>query len=232
MKIAIVENEWIYTQNLQSLLKQWSEEKQTTLDVSCFENGASFLNATQKEFFHLVFMDIQMEEMDGLTCAKKLREMGFNGSIVFLTAFSEYVFEGYHVQALNYLLKPVSYAKISACLNYKYQELYDEHYIFRNGNDIIQIPYSKIICFSSANHYTEIITPDATYQQLEPIKGILSRLPARFHSCHRTAIINEEHVSMIRGHEVVLSNGMVIPISRTYLSTIRTMFLNYADRMR
>lgn len=58
MKIAIVENEWIYTQNLQLLLKQWSEEKQATLDVSCFENGTSFLEVAQEEFFHLVFMDI------------------------------------------------------------------------------------------------------------------------------------------------------------------------------
>lgn len=232
MKIAIVENEWIYTQNLQSLLSQWSKEKQVELDVISYENAADFLCSVQTEIFHLVFMDIQMEEMDGLACAKKLREMGFNESIVFLTAFSEYVFEGYHVQALNYLLKPVSYEKVSACLNYKYQELCDEHYVFRQGGDIIQIPYSKIICFSSANHYTEIITEDATYRQLESLKNILSRLPARFHSCHRTAIINEAHVSMIKGYDIILSNGITIPISRTHLSSIRSMFLNYANRMR
>lgn len=232
MKIAIVENENLYTKNLQMLLEQWSKEKHTALDISCYENGTAFFSAAQSKTFDLVFMDIQMEEMDGINCAKNLRAMGFNGNIVFLTSFSEYVFEGYNVQALNYLLKPASYEKVSGCLDYTYRTLHNDLYTFPRGNEIMRIPYSKIIYFSSANHHTEIITTDEAYRQPDPLKNILPRLPECFQPCHRTAIVNLEHVSMMRGSELILSNGAILPISRTHFSSIRTTFLNYANRMQ
>ncbi|MPM25616.1 Transcriptional regulatory protein BtsR [bioreactor metagenome] len=149
-----------------------------------------------------------------------------------MTAFSEYVFEGYDVQALNYLLKPITYDKLCKVLGYVSEKLGEDRYTLRDKGDIIQIPYSQIIYFSSSNHYTHIITTRGNHRQLEHIKNIQARLPARFIFCHRTVIVNLEHVTMLKGRELMLSNKTAVPVSQTYLQEVRSRLLSYADSMR
>lgn len=231
MKIAIVENEPLHAENLQELLQQWSREHQTIVDISLFPCGEIFLDS-DFVLFDLVFIDIQMDGMNGITAAHQVREQGFYGQIVFLTAFSEYVFDGYEVQALNYLLKPVTYDKIAKCINYVVRKLNDDHYTFREHGSVVQIAYSQIICFSSANHYTQIVTMEGNFRQMGTIRNIFTHLPSRFIFCHRTTIVNMEHIKMLRGRDLVLSNNTIVPVSLTYLQEIRSALLSYADSMR
>lgn len=231
MKVAIVENEIFHTENLQNLLQQWSQDHWTMIGVETFQNGEDFLNSCV-DTFDLVFMDIQMEGIDGMATAHKLRDKEFKGQIVFLTAYSEYVFEGYEVQALNYLMKPVSYEKIAKCIDYVAHKLNDDHYNFRDHDAVKQIAYSKILYFNSANHYTQIITTEGTFRQRETLQSVFAHLPKRFLFCHRTIIVNMEHVAKLKGHSLVLSNNETVPISRTYLQEIRSALLSYADSMR
>lgn len=231
MKVAIVEDETPHAEALQDLLRQWSEEHQALIDVALFGSGEAFLNACEDPF-DLVFMDIKMNGMDGISAAHQLRQQGFHGQLVFLTSFSEYVFDGYEVQALNYLMKPVSYEKIAKCMDYVEQKLHDDHYTFRDHDLVTRIAYSKIIYFSSANHYTQIITTEGDFRQRESLQIVFSHLPSRFLFCHRTVIINMEHVSKLKGRELVLSNGVIVPISQTYLQDVRSALMSYADMMR
>ena len=154
-------------------------------------------------------MDILLDGIDGVAAAHQLRGLGFQGQIIFLTASPEYVFDGYDVQALNYLLKPVAYDKIIRSLDYVEKMLNDDNYTFRHRGAVVRIPYSKIICFSSANHYTKIVTTEGNYNQLESIRTIFSHLPDRFHFCHRTVIVNIEHITMLNGRELALSNSEI-----------------------
>lgn len=173
-----------------------------------------------------------MSGLDGVATAHRLRELEFEGNLVFLTAFSEYVFKGYDVQALNYLMKPVEYEKIEKCLDLVFRKLRDDHYIIRNAGAMIQIPYSNIIYFSSANHYTKIMTVDGPLQQFESMRNIFYHLPRQFYYCHRTVIINLEHVKMLKGRELTMSDHTMVPVSTTYLQEIRSALLAYADDMR
>lgn len=231
MKFAVVENEPLHAENLKQLLRRWSQEHQTIVDIELFSCGEAFL-ASRLGSFDLVFMDIQLDGVDGITAAHQVREHGFDGQLVFLTAFSEYVFDGYEVQALNYLLKPVSYDKIAQCIDYVARKLYDDHYTFREHDSVIQIAYSSIIYLSSANHYTQIITAEGTFRQMGSIQNVFSHLPSRFLFCHRTVVVNLEHVARLKGRDLVLSNGITVPVSLTYLQGIRSALLSYADSMR
>jgi len=231
MKIAIVENEALHTENIQALLQKWSEEHHTTFEVAEFKSGEAFLKFNEINF-DLVFMDILMDGIDGISTAHQLRKLGFRGQLVFLTAFSEYVFDGYDVQALNYLLKPIAYDKIAQCIDYVVKLLNDDRYTFRHQGSVVRIPYSQIIYFSSANHYTQIITTEGTFNQLESLRNIFSHLPDQFHFCHRTVIVNTEHVTMLKGRELVLSNHTKLPVSLTHLQDIRIKLLTCAENMR
>jgi len=231
MKIAVVENEAAHAEHLQTLLQQWDKEHRTIREVVEFSSGESFLN-TDADSFDLVFLDIQMSGMDGVTTAHHFRERGFGGELVFLTAFSEYVFEGYDVRALNYLLKPASYGQIAKCLDYVAGKIFHQQYTFRYRGSVFQVPYSKILYFASANHYTRIVTTEAVLQQMEPMKNIHAYLPSQFLFCHRTAIINMDHVLMLKGRDLLLSNDETIPVSQKYLQDIRSALLSYAESMR
>lgn len=173
-----------------------------------------------------------MGGMDGVTAAHQLRERGFDGELVFLTAFSEYVFQGYDVRALNYLLKPPSYMQIEKCLDHIAAKLHEERYTFRYQGSIFQVPYSKILYISSANHYSQIITTEGALKQMEPMRNIHAYLPGQFLFCHRTTIINMDHVLMLKGRDLILSNEETIPVSQKYLQEIRSALLACAERMR
>lgn len=231
MKVAIVEDETPHAEALQDLLRQWSKEHQVLIDVALFDSGEAISSACEDPF-DLVFMDIQMDGMNGISAARQLRQQGFHGQLVFLTSFSEYVFDGYEVQALNYLMKPVSYEKIAKCMDYVEQKLHDDHYTFRDHDSVTRIAYSKIIYFCSANHYTQIITTEGDFRQRESLQIVFSHLPSRFLFCHRTIIVNMEHVSKLKGRELALSNGVIVPISQTYLQDVRSALMSYADMMR
>lgn len=231
MKIAIVENEVAHCEYLQNLLLQWSEENRTILDVVTFTCGESVLQSAL-DSVALVFLDIQMSGMDGVETAHQMREYGFTGELVFLTAFSEYVFQGYDVRAFNYLLKPPSYIQIAKCLDYVAEKLHEQRYTFRYRGSVLQVPYSKILYFSSANHYTHIVTTDEVLKQLEPMRSIHAYLPSQFLFCHRTIIINMDHVLMLSGKELLLSNNETIPVSQKYLADVREILLSYAESMR
>lgn len=231
MKIAIVENEELHAQNLQAFLHMWFQEHKAVHEVTNFISGEEIIASDEKDF-DLVFMDILMDGIDGVTTAHKLRELEFDGQLVFLTSCSEYVFEGYSIHALNYLLKPVEYDKVAKCIEYVEKALDAGSYTFRHLGTVRRIPYSEIICFSSDSHYTQIITEEGTFRQQEPLRKIFSYLPEQFHFCHRTAIVNIDHITMLNGRELVLSNRMTLPVSLTYLQDIRDALLSCVNSMR
>lgn len=113
LSITILEDEEIHSKQLKQLLKKWGDENHIMMSIHLFFSGESFLKYNYNED-ELFFLDINLKTMNGMDIAKQLRKDGFQGTIIFLTAFSEYVFEGYNVQALNYLIKPIDYEKLGS----------------------------------------------------------------------------------------------------------------------
>lgn len=224
IQIGIVEDEKIYKNQLLDFLEQWSLEANCEVSYYVKNCSEAFLEQLPPHL-DIIFLDIQLIGMTGLELARQLRSKNYNSELVFLTAFQEYVFYGYQVHALNYLLKPASFAEIKACMDLVCKNLKTEHYIYRKQQDVFKIPYCNILYFASSRHYVQIITLKQTYEQLESIKNILAYLPPQFLQCHRTTIINIQHVQCIEGKTITMTNGATIPISRTYMNSVRDEFI-------
>ncbi len=152
MKIAILEDEKVESTNLIKILKEWSLKNHLDIEIFLYASGEEFFAQNKmylSENIAVFLLDIQMKEMNGVDVAKRLRREGYKGEIIFLTAFREYVFKGYEVHALNYLLKPVNSKALCLCLDEIAKELMGNSYLYRNKKEIISIPYKEIISFST-----------------------------------------------------------------------------------
>ncbi|WP_313527474.1 LytR/AlgR family response regulator transcription factor [Anaerotignum sp.] len=224
--IAIIEDESIYAQQLTEMLEHWAKQLNCTLTLDYFKNASSFLQ-TNFNSYDVAFLDIQLDEtMDGLSLAQFMRKGNYQGSIIFLTSYKEYVFQGYDVQALHYLLKPVKEQDIKKCMNMVYQLTKENNYIIQSNSQTIKIPYHQILYFSSANHYIEVYMSEISYSHKAKLSDMISHLPYHFAQCHRSILVNMNHVEKIVKNEIFLSNGAKLPISNTYLEDVRKTFLD------
>lgn len=233
LTISILEDQWAEAEHLKSILYKWSLQTNCELEILEYCSGEDFFEKNDKtdyQAFSVFFLDIQMKEMNGLEVAKRLRKEGYQGSIIFLTAFREYVFHGYEVHALNYLLKPVKEEPLFLCLDEIAKNLSGSSYLYRNKQDIISIPYKDILSFSSSLHYIDILTVSDHFCQYATLNNIIKYLPQEFIRIHKSCIVNMAHINKISGSTIVLSNHMTTQIGRSYMKSVIDAFIEYSTR--
>ena len=233
LNCCILENEIIYTNQLTQLLHQWEVETSCNLSIDTFTSSHQIYEIIHKKHYDIFFIDIVLDDTEnGIEVAKNLRSSSCSGDLVFLTNFQDYVFEGYPVHALDYLLKPATYEKIRHCMNQVLNKLSGSCFFYRIRNSVLQIPYQDILYFSSYNHSTEIVTMKKTYTVPQTLKKLLKVLPEQFVQCHRTVIINLNHIEFMDNNEILLSNQEHIPIGRTYLKQVQQQLISFMQEKR
>lgn len=233
MKIIILEDLAPEAAFLKRHLADWSDLNKIDLEIEEYSSGEEFfrLNPVITSSISTVFfLDIQMGGMNGIKVARQLRAEGYHGPLIFLTAFREYVFEGYDVHAMNYLLKPVQREPLFLCLDEIATSLSGNAYLYRNKQDIVRIPYAEILTFTASLHYVDILTTSGVFCQYSNLNQILEHLPKEFIRVHRSCIVNMAHIHQITGSTIILSNHMSTVIGKTYLKKVTEAFINYSTR--
>lgn len=116
IRIAIVEDEEIYIDKLEQYLKQYQEETGEKFELTVYRDGDE-ITSKYKAQFDIILMDIQMKFMDGMSAAEEIRRQDSQVIIFFITNMTQYAIRGYEVDALDYILKPVTYFTFSQKLN-------------------------------------------------------------------------------------------------------------------
>lgn len=112
IRIAVVEDEDIYANQLGVYLHDYAAEKKIDLQIDRFTDGDE-ITEQYSGTYHIILMDIQMRFMDGMTAAEKIRQMDTDVIIIFITNMTEYAVRGYEVDALDYVVKPIQYFAFS-----------------------------------------------------------------------------------------------------------------------
>lgn len=234
MKITILEDSIVEADRLKNGIRKYGQQYDWNIEVDEYKSGEDYFSnnpdshTIQSSAF---FLDIQMGQMNGIDVAKRLRASGYNGIIVFLTAFREYVFRGYEVRALNYLLKPIQENTLFLILDEIAKELSNHTYIYRNKQGIISIPYTDIVTFSSRLHYVDILTVTGKcYEQMSTLNKIMEHLPSEFIRTHRSYIVNMAHIYRMTSGTIELSNHMTTQIARSYSKEVISAFTKYTTR--
>ncbi len=221
IKCIIVDDEPTARDILQILLKKIEGIE---IIASC-KNALEALDIIDSNTIDLIFLDINMPGMSGISLAKSLTD---STKVIFTTAYREYAIDGFDLQAVDYLLKPISLDRLSQAIQ-KYRSENrviisndngpKEFLIVRSERKMVKINYSDIQFIESLSDYLKIHTQSKTIVSRETISNIVSKLPTKsFIRVHRSFIVSINQITSYTT-EYVEVNKKAIPISRSYKSS-------------
>lgn len=247
LNIAIVEDEKAHAAVLTHFLEAWAQERNVAYSIREFPNAAAFLfEWEQNQAWNALFFDIQMPGINGMELAKRVRSENRRVSIVFVTGITDYLLQGYEVEALHYLIKPVDTEKIDCCMERiltRYREQEGEKVILtearelvdgqRGGRVTLRLLPEDILYIEAFAHNTELYTREKHYFVSDSISAWRERLPKEtFCSCHRSYLVNLFHVVRLEKASIVLDDGRHVPLSKKSYRDVNQAFIRYYSRIR
>ena len=229
MRIAVCDDEELFRIEFKSVLDKVLINAE--YDIDTFSGGSSLYEAFLKNPFDLVFLDIEMPGIDGITLAKRLRAVSENVQIVFLTSHIEYALEGYEVNALRYLVKPVDMNKLSEVLKYIQDKKNNSRQIMikQEGEDIV-IDISDIIYMESMDKNVRIVTSKNEYITRYNISDYEEELKSSgFFRIHRGYLISLSKVKKIVKNDVVMDGDISLPVSRSNIKALKDALYAYVE---
>lgn len=229
MRIAVCDDEELFRIEFKNVLDKALVN--VDYDIDTFSGGSSLYEAFLKEPFDLVFLDIEMPGIDGITLAKRLRAISENVHIVFLTSHIEYALEGYEVNALRYLVKPVDMNKLNEVLKYVQDKKNNSRQIMirEDGEDIV-IDISDIIYMESMDKNVRIVTSKREYVTRYNISDYEEELKnSGFLRIHRGYLISLSKVKKIVKNDVVMDGDISLPVSRSNLKALKDALYAYVE---
>ncbi|SNR46336.1 two component transcriptional regulator, LytTR family [Maribacter sedimenticola] len=189
--------------------------------VGSVENPLDALKIMKEKPVDLLFLDIQMPELKGTSFAKMV---GPTTKIIFTTAYSEYALEGYELNVLDYLLKPITFERFLTAVN-KLKNTgnatISESFTIKSGYDLHKVNYTDIIYVESDSEYVTFHLSDRKIISNQRLKMVEQELPNDlFIRVHRSYIINKDKVMGLKGRDLLLKD-LVIPVSDSYYERVK-----------
>lgn len=215
MRIAICDDLETCLEQTLSAVKQCLPAVDARIDL--FKSGASFLREFKSRPYDLVFLDIEMPEMDGITVAKNLRKLHKEVPIIFLTSHIEYALEGYEVNALRYLTKPVDPDKLRDVLSVVVDRIRQTRFLWiKTDLGEQKLPVKSILFMEAQNQNILIYTAKDCYCVRYNLSNYENELAEdNFFRIHRGYLVALAHIKSIGKGEITLDNGTILPVSRT-----------------
>lgn len=232
VRVAMVEDETKLHDYYGKLLEAWGKAEDVRLISTFVESAEEYLfKYNRPNTFDIIFLDVCMKDMNGMELAHKIRKFDRNVQIVFLTGKPEYVFEGYEIGAVRYLVKPVDEGELSRTLDACMEKLRtggEDYLTMKYQGEMLRLSGSEILFVQVEGHYLKMQTADRLYEWKASLKEMLAKLdPDRFVMANRSCVVNLEHVVRITREECVLENGEVIPVSRGAYGPLNESFMKY-----
>lgn len=232
MRIAICDDEQSQAELLRGYAEEWSRARHEPVEISAFPSGEAFLFAWEEDKnWDALLLDIQMAGMDGMALARRLRGEGSALPIVFITGFGDYMGEGFEVEALHYLLKPVDREKLFACLGRALarsssgQELIVETL----DGEALRLPQRSLAVVEAVGHHTRLSLSHGGCVEVRPsFRALSDRLaPGEFVQCHRSYLVGLRHIRRLGRGQLVLDSGETVPVSRRLFGQTNAAFVAF-----
>lgn len=230
LKFAICDDEpWMRKELADGLSKYMKEKRLGSYRTDCFADGRSLLESDCD--FDLIFLDIQMEKPDGMETARLLRQRGKRSLLVFVTVLKESVFDAFEVQAHDYLVKPPDPEALARTMDRALRFLArraDKSILIRKGTLCEVVYLSRILYCEAQGRKLYLHQSDGSVvDYYEKLGEFERRVDGRFFRCHRSYLVNLDHIRGCKEGRVRLSQGEEIPVSRLREADLMQALLHY-----
>lgn len=229
MKIAIVDDEKKATELIESYIEQFKKENRIRIETKVYRNPNDFLSDYRSDF-DLILMDIEMPGLNGIETAKELRRMDPNVTLIFITNMAQYAIHGYEVDAVDFVVKPVSYAdfamKMQKAMRYVAQRQ-DDKLTLETVDGKITVAVSDIYYIEVVRHYLEFHTAHGMIKTRGVMKETEELLKDyHFARCNHGYLVNLKYVDALNGNIVQVA-GEELTVSRNKKSEFLLEFTKY-----
>lgn len=225
MKIAIVDDEPLFISQIEECIEMYQQSHSVTFSFSSFTSAEEVLFHLHE--FDVFFLDIQMGGMNGIQLAKTIRKEVGDAQIIFVTNEPNFIFDGYQLQALNYLLKPIQREQVFYCLD-KLYEGDTKSLIVQVDKVTKHIKLKDILFIESDGHYVEIHA-DQIYRIKQTLDAVKEELDDNFIQIHRSYIVQIGKIQELNKDNIQVNNE-IIPIARGKYKEVYSAFINFFKR--
>lgn len=220
IRVAVCDDDAHIRNQIDGFLQEISDGSETEFEIIHFADGTDIVDAINADhFFHLIFMDIEMERFNGLDAAKEIRKKDWYAKIIYISNYKDYVFQSFETRPFDYLLKPLERERFCMVFQKAYREIlvYQGDFIFESGKRQIQLPIKEILYFASDNksvtayfaNHTEVFSA-----QLNQVESQLIHSAYPFIRIHKSYLVSYHHIRTKTPDTVELSDRTILPISR------------------
>lgn len=225
IRIAICDDEAIFAKNIEKHIMKFMENEMLGYAIDIYASGEELIAlGLEMVQYDIIFLDINMEGMDGIETARKIREVSDKIFLVFITAFINYAPEGYGVNAIRYILKENDnlQAAIDECMlaimNRRNYLIEEKEFKFSTGTKTILL--DRILYIESSLHKLEFHIMEkemkiyTMYEKLDKVDDMLQKHD--FVRIHQSFLVNVKYIKNVKDYKAILSNGeeLIIPKSR------------------
>lgn len=228
LKFAVCDDDGETLNALSEAVTRWADQNGHIPCGRTFPSAEAFLFAYEEDStYDLLLLDVEMQALSGIDLAKRLRRDGFGGEIVFITSHFEFAGEGYEVDALHYLTKPLSTEKLYTVLEKAAARLSAEppSVTVTCENATVKLYTSRILYAESFRHDLVIHTEKGDYSTKEGITAFESRAGEGFYRIHRSYLVSLSKVVRISRTEVTLKDGTKLPLARGKYDDVNRAFI-------
>lgn len=243
MRVAIIDDEKNMTEQLSGFLNRFKEKESLIIDVDVYESGDVFLKALETKrifeeenlIYDLILLDVEMPGRNGIETAREIRKFDEQVIIMFITNMAQYAIHGYDVEAIDYVLKPVTYEdfalKMHKAMRYIRQNEKQQLIINTTEDGKVPLVISDIFYIEVVSHYLNFHTKKGLFESRGVMKEIEKQLESmNFFRCNQSYLVNLAYVKAIRGNEVIVG-GDSLPISRNRKNIFMEAFARYVGGM-
>lgn len=232
MKIAVCEDQTEAMTLLCDNINIYFEKMSYLGQIETFKSGEGLLEAFAPGKYELIFLDIMLPGLTGIEIAQKIREVDPNCLIVFVTISVDYAMDSYNVQAAGYVIKPVTQEKMDKALHLCHNRLIKSARAIDipsgRGGSVLSLPLSNIQYVEVYGKYSKFSMHGGIFEArltLDEVDSMLGGEP--FLRCHRSYMVNMNHVAQMSDSGFVMRNGDVVPMRTNGRKKVKVAFARF-----